>query len=157
SAACPQWPARGDRYRAAGSPRMTAVATQPRTPAGAPTPASRGAPSATVVCCVEAGPLETTTLWMVESLRRWGGRFAQAPVIAVTPRFGPSLRHSTLRKFDDLHVQYVRKNVARKYSWYNFLNKPLSLNVAEEHAKTDIMVWLDADVFVTGAPEAFDL
>jgi hypothetical protein len=113
--------------------------------------------SVTVVCCVESGPLETTTLLMIESLRRWGGRFSQVPVIAVTPRFGPALKRETLKRFEELHVRYIRRNAARKYSWYSFLNKPLALNVAEPHVATDTMVWLDADVFVTGAPEAFEL
>lgn len=136
---------------------MTAVAAQPLM---GHAPARQGAshtPSVTVVCCVEAGPLETTTLLMVESLRRWGGRFASIPVIAVTPRFGPPLKGSTRKRFEELQVRYIRRSAAKKYGWYNFLNKPLSLVVAEEFATTDTIVWLDADVFVTGAPEAFDL
>jgi len=125
----------------------------------APAPAARTerVPSVTVVCCVEAGPLETTTLYMIESLRRWGGRFAQVPVIAVTPRFGPGLKRSTHQKLNEMHVRHLRRPSTKKYAWYNFLNKPLSLNIAEEFATTETMVWLDADVFVTGAPEAFDL
>jgi hypothetical protein len=115
-------------------------------------------PSITVVCCVESGPLETTTLMMVRSLRRWGGRFAGAPVIAVTPRFGPPLRRSTRKGFDELNIRHVRgRRISGEYSWYSFLNKPLSLVTAEETISTDLVVWLDADVFVTGEPEAFDL
>jgi hypothetical protein len=79
------------------------------------------------------------------------------PVIAVTPRSGPPLRRSTLARFDAMKVQYVRKTLTEQYAWYAFLNKPLALVIAEEVAKTDIMVWLDSDIFITGAPEAFDL
>lgn len=47
----------------------------------------------TVVCCVEAGPLELMTVRMVESLRRFGGRFSRMDVFAVRPsiavRWGP--------------------------------------------------------------------
>ncbi len=137
---------------------MTAIASQLLgRPLRAPVGAGSRMPSVTVVCCVESGPLETTTLLMIESLRRWGGRFSEVPVIAVTPRFGPALKRETRRRFDELDVRYVRRNAARKYSWYSFLNKPLALTVAEPFVATDVIVWLDADVFVTAAPEAFDL
>ncbi len=117
-------------------------------------------PSLTVVCCVESGPLETTTVLMIESLRRWGGRFANVPVIAVTPRFGPGLSAKTRRRFAEMNVRHVRKTLggaSEKYRWYNFLNKPLSLVIAEAFVTTDLVAWLDADVFVTGSPEGFDL
>ena len=61
-----------------------------------------------VVCCVEAGPLELMTVRMVESLRRFGGRFSRMDVFAVTPRFGASLLRSTLRAFQALDVRYLR-------------------------------------------------
>ena len=51
----------------------------------------------TFVCCVESGSLESQTIRMVESLRRYGGKFANAPVIAVTPRFGAPLSKATLQ------------------------------------------------------------
>lgn len=42
--------------------------------------------SMTVVACVESGVLEPLTIRMVDSLRRFGGRFANTEVVAVTPR-----------------------------------------------------------------------
>jgi hypothetical protein len=120
-------------------------------------PRSQIAPSVSIVCCVESGPLETTTILMVQSLRRWGGRFAHCPVIAVTPRFGPPLMRSTHRALRELNVQYVRQTTPTPYPWYSFLNKPLSLITAERFTDSDSMVWLDADVFITGEPEVFDL
>jgi hypothetical protein len=97
------------------------------------------APSITVVCCVESGPLETSTVMMVQSLRRWGGRFADIPVIAVTPRFGPPLMRSTRQRFDELSVQHLRRRLSRKFGWYSFLNKPLALVGAEPMVKTDLI------------------
>lgn len=44
-------------------------------------------PQITFVCCVELGSLEAQTVRMIESLRRWGGQFANATVFAVTLRF----------------------------------------------------------------------
>jgi hypothetical protein len=138
---------------------MIATQTQSREKILPQQPVSRetGAPSITVVCCVESGPLETSTVMMVESLRRWGGRFADIPVIAVTPRFGPPLMRTTHRRFDELSVQHLRRRMSRQFGWYSFLNKPLALVGAEPMVKTDLILWLDADVFITGEPHAFEL
>ncbi|MBI1335757.1 MAG: hypothetical protein GC164_02210 [Phycisphaera sp.] len=114
-------------------------------------------PSLTIVTCVEAGPLEQGVVWMVESLRRFGGRFAQVPVIAVTPRLGPPLRRSTREAFDRLGVTYLRKTVKHPYRWYNFLNKPASLLAADTLVKNQHVAWLDADIFIAGQPDALEL
>jgi hypothetical protein len=39
----------------------------------------------TFVCCVESGSLESQTIHLVESLRRYGDKYSTAPIIAVTP------------------------------------------------------------------------
>ena len=81
-------------------------------------------PQITFICCVESGWLEDQTLRLIESLRRWGGRLANAPVIAVTPRFGPSLARQTHQAMDRLGVRYVRAAAKGDYAWFHFLNKP---------------------------------
>ncbi len=54
-------------------------------------PVTTPLPTATIVTCVEYGPLEQMVVRMVDSLRRWGGRLADAPVYAVKPRRGMPL------------------------------------------------------------------
>ena len=63
----------------------------------------------TFVCCVESGWLETQTIRLVESLRKFGGTFSQEPVIAVTPRFGPPLSKRTHAQFRELGVTHSPK------------------------------------------------
>jgi hypothetical protein len=58
------------------------------------------------VCCVESGALEGQTVRMVESLRRWGGQFANAPLVAVSPRLSSPLSRETHRAFERLQVEY---------------------------------------------------
>jgi len=106
----------------------------------------------TFVCCVEAGPLEAMTIRMIESLRRWGGQFASAPVLAVTPRLGPRLMKQTIDLFQDQNVRYVRFAGAERFSWNNFMNKPNALLIAEREADTDFIAWLDSDILVLGEP-----
>ena len=83
------------------------------------------------VCCVESGALENYTLRMIESLRKWGGKFRNAPIYAVTPRFGPPLSQNTKKAFTRLNVNHIRCNPQTNYSWLGFLNKPLALVAVE--------------------------
>ena len=105
------------------------------------------------VCCVESGALENYTLRMIESLRRWGGKFADAPVYAVTPRFGSPLSRHTKNALNSLSVNYIRCNPQTNYSWLGFLNKPLALVAVEERATSESICWLDSDVLILGEPE----
>jgi hypothetical protein len=89
---------------------------------------------------------------MVRSLRQHGGLFADSPVIAVTPRFGPPLSKKTLRAFEDLNVTYLRRSVKTEYPWFKFLNKPLAMVMAEEVIKTEAMGFLDSDLLIVDEP-----
>lgn len=113
--------------------------------------------SATFVICVEAGPLETQSLWAIESLRKWGGRFAECEVIAVTPRRGVPLQRETLHRFKEMGVNWISFAGSSKWSFYGPFNKPLALAAAEEISEADYMIWLDSDVFVVREPNEFIL
>ncbi len=107
----------------------------------------------TFVCCVESGSLEVQTVRMIESLRRWGGKFADAPIFAVNPRFGPPLAKKTSQLFERFGVEYIRYQPKRRYSWYPLINKPLALVAAEEHSTSEFISWLDSDILIVGEPE----
>jgi lipopolysaccharide biosynthesis glycosyltransferase len=106
----------------------------------------------TFVCIVESGPLEVQAIRMVSSLRRWGGQFANAPVLAVTPRFGPPIARSTAQAFEALQVQYIRSHEKSNYPWFPYLNKPACLVVAERHTDSEQIAYLDADLLIVGEP-----
>jgi len=114
-------------------------------------------PDITFVCCVESGWLETQTVRMVESLRRWGGAFADVPVVAVTPRFGPPLSSKTLRAFDHLGVEYLRFRAQNPYAWKSFLNKHYAMAAVEERCTTEFLGWLDSDLLILGEPDQLRL
>jgi hypothetical protein len=111
-------------------------------------------PSTTFVFCVESGHFEAQTLLAVECLRRFGGRLAQAPVLAVTPRMGPRLDRESLAQFARLGVRYIRRDYPSRYSWYPYMNKAFGALVADEEATTDQVIWLDSDVLVVREPTA---
>jgi hypothetical protein len=110
-------------------------------------------PSITFICCVESGWLEDQTVRMIESLRRWGGRLADAPVLAVTPRFGPPLARATHQALERLKARHVRAPARGDYAWFQFLNKPRALLAGEALATTETACWLDSDILVVGEPD----
>lgn len=111
-------------------------------------------PSITFVLCIEAGPLELQCLWLVESLRRWGGRFAGADVVAVIPRLGPPLTPRIRKALHrlDVRIESIRPN--HRQSWYANLNKATALAWAEQNLESEVIAWLDSDIFVIGEPRA---
>ncbi len=114
-------------------------------------------PNITFVCCVESGWLEAQTVRLVESLQRFGGRFANASIIAVTPRFGPPLSRTTRATLRAHNVQHLRRNTRDRYTWFNFFNKPLALLAAEPYIRTESIGWVDSDLLIVNEPEQLEL
>jgi hypothetical protein len=106
----------------------------------------------TFVCCIESGPLETMTLLLAESLRKWGGSFARCPLVAVTPRFGPPLGRATRQGLARFGVEHLKLGNRNKHSWFGFLNKPYAIAAVEERATTPLVAWIDSDILVMGEP-----
>ena len=114
-------------------------------------------PSITFITCIESGILEHEVLLMVETLRRFGGRFAHCPLIALTPReVIVPLKPSSRLALDRLGVQLVQQNVRHRYRWWNFMNKPTALILARPLIKTKYAVWIDGDILVARPPEELD-
>ena len=85
------------------------------------------------------------------SLRRWGGRLAEARVIAVKPRFGPRISSTTQAALERLDVEYLRIRRDDNFLWFPWLNKTAAVrHVAAFHP--DTIVWLDADILVLNEP-----
>lgn len=120
-------------------------------------PAASSPVDATFVLCVESGPLETQTVMAVESLRRWGGRFAECPVLAITPRRGAPLTRQTRSAFDRLGVSWHGFEARHDAGWYGPMNKPAALERADALATTDTVVWMDSDVIVIAEPSELEL
>ena len=106
----------------------------------------------TFVCCVESGFLESQTLIMIESLRRWGGKYKDLPILAITPRSAPPLSKLTNEKLSHFNVTHLSFDAKNIYSWKAFLNKHYSLAKAEEVCDTEFICWLDSDLLFLKEP-----
>ncbi len=110
----------------------------------------------TIYTCIESGRLEPEVVMMVRTLRAFGGRFANCPVLAIQPRSGPAIDHATRRALDALQVTYVHKPLTHHFDWLGFTCKPLAAEIADATAKTKNIAWLDGDIFVVREPSALD-
>jgi hypothetical protein len=119
--------------------------------------AAEPTPSITFITCIETGVLEHEVVLMVASLRRFGGRFAQCPILALTPReVIVPLRPETRKALDELGVTLVQRNIGHRYRWWNFMNKPTALVMVRPLIKTKYVVWIDGDILVARPPEELD-
>lgn len=109
----------------------------------------------TVVTCIESGNLEKEVFTMVRSLRLNGGRLSNAKVIAVTPRLGVPLSRGAVNTMTSLNIQHVTGIPRSGYTWNGFMNKPLTLLLAQKHIKTKHALWLDGDTIINKEPSLF--
>jgi len=114
-------------------------------------------PSMTAVVCVESGILEPLTIRMVDSLRRFGGRFADMEVIAVTPRTTPPLARETLQKFSDLDIHQIRIRPRNPYSWHHYMNKAEAIACVEQQVASEAIAWIDSDILFMSEPNGLAL
>jgi hypothetical protein len=106
----------------------------------------------TFICCVEAGGLEEQTVRMIDSLRRWGGRFSACPVVAVTPRRGVPISRRTRSELQRLGARYLFVTANERHAWFKFLNKPHALVAASPLIDTEQVCWVDSDMFFVREP-----
>jgi hypothetical protein len=114
-------------------------------------------PSMTGVVCIESGILEPLTLRMVDSLRRFGGRFADVEIVAVTPRASPPLARETLQRMSELGIRRIRIHPRNPYSWHHYMNKAEAIACVEEQVSTEAIAWIDSDIIFMGEPNGLSL
>ena len=111
--------------------------------------------STTICTCIEAGELETQVLLLAQSFRKFGGRWANVPVVAVKPRRGPALATATVSRLKQLDVQLVDRVLNDEAPWWNMANKAAITRYVEQHANTRYVTWMDGDMVVLREPEEF--
>lgn len=107
------------------------------------------------VFIVEHGDLEQKGIILGESLRRFFPNEEKYPIYSVRPRKGEEIKQETLKKFRDLHIEYIYKPI--NVLWHNlpFANEAYGASIIEEKLKDDaeILVYLDADIVCLKYPE----
>jgi hypothetical protein len=109
------------------------------------------------VCCVEAGRLEGEALLLCESLRRFGGRLAMAPIAAYSPRAGDAGADPTREGLDRLGVELVGDELNTEHAAHPIANKLYAGADAEQRFGEETIVVLDSDAVFLGEPNRLEL
>lgn len=102
--------------------------------------------------CVESGRLESETLLAVESLRRWGGAWAESPVYAFAPREGFDPGPETIERLEALDAHFVGERLVDRFEEYPTFNKVAVSAWAERELDHEVLVFTDSDTVFIGEP-----
>jgi hypothetical protein len=103
--------------------------------------------------CVEANRLEPQARLLCESIRTFGGRYGQAPILAVSPRPHLALGPEARARLEALGVTCIVEPLNETASSYGTINRIVAGAWAEAHASHPYLVLLDTDTLFVGEPD----
>jgi hypothetical protein len=109
------------------------------------------------IACIEAGNLENQALLLFRSIRKYGGRYSEAPIYSFQPRKGPPLNRQTYGVLSELVVEHINDVLNTQFDFYPIANKIFACARAEEMLREKILVFLDSDTIIVNEPKEFDL
>jgi lipopolysaccharide biosynthesis glycosyltransferase len=102
--------------------------------------------------CVEKGFLESQSLLLIRSLRKFGGGMKDAPVYCFSPRIWMPLEEKTIAEMEKLEVNYIDHNLNKLFPQFPRTNKIFVNAWAEENIDADFLVFLDSDTIFLNEP-----
>lgn len=102
--------------------------------------------------CVEANRLEPQALLLCESLRTFGGRYRNAPILAVSPRPHLALGRAARSRLEALGVAYVAEPLNETASAYGPINRIVAGAWAEQVSPSPYLVLVDTDTVWVSEP-----
>ena len=103
--------------------------------------------------CVEANRLEPQARLLCESLRIFGGRYRNAPVLAVSPRPHLALGAEARAHLEALGVTCVVEPLNETGNPYGTINRIAAGAWAEAFSSRPYLVLLDTDTLLVGEPD----
>ncbi|HEX6863642.1 MAG TPA: hypothetical protein VF414_12535 [Thermoanaerobaculia bacterium] len=103
--------------------------------------------------CVEANRLEPQARLLCESIRTFGGRYRNAPILAISPRPGLALGPEARAHLDRLGVTYAVEPLNETGSPYGTINRIVAGAWAETFSSRPYLVLLDTDTLFVGEPD----
>lgn len=113
--------------------------------------------SVAFIACLEAGNLENQALLLFRSIRKYGGRYREAPIYSFQPRKGPPLDTETYGALRELEVEHINEVLNTQFDFYPIANKIFACARAEEMFCEEILVFLDSDTLIVNEPGEFEL
>lgn len=102
--------------------------------------------------CVEANQLEQQALMLCASIRRFGGRYRNSPIVAVAPREHLWLSRESQQRLESMDVTYVALPLNATGSTYGTINRIVVGAWAEATLAQPYLVLLDTDTVFVSEP-----
>lgn len=113
-------------------------------------------PNCSFILSVEQGPLEAQAVLLVESLRRFGGAYANCPVYAISPRPARQIGAACAAALTALGAQTITLDLFPLNEAYGPIGRMAACAWAEQNLTSEVIVGLDDDLFFARPPD-FDL
>ncbi len=110
-------------------------------------------PDCSFVLSVEQGRLEAQAVLLVESLRRFGGAYANCPVYAISPRPARQMGASCAVTLTALGAQTMTLDLIPLNETYGTVARMAACAWAEQNLKSEIIVGLDDDLIFVRPPD----
>jgi hypothetical protein len=112
--------------------------------------------TAVFVLCIENNAIRGQALMLIDSIRTFGGRHADAEIVAVAPRPGLGVDKTTRDKLDALGAAYHEAPLNTACPDYGSANRVYAAAWAAETLTADTLVVLDSDTLFLAEPELLD-
>jgi hypothetical protein len=99
----------------------------------------------TFVLCIEDNAIRDQALLLCESIRAFGGRHRDAPILAVAPRPGLGVDSATCGRLEAMSVEYVEAPLNVVCPEYGSANRVFAAGWAEPRVDSEWIVVLDSD------------
>jgi glycosyltransferase involved in cell wall biosynthesis len=109
--------------------------------------------TACFVLCIENNGIRDQALLLCRSIRRFAGRYRDAPILAYAPRPGLGVDAATRRQLEALDVEYVDAPLNATCREYPPANRVFAGAHAETHSDADFLVVCDSDTVWLDEPE----
>lgn len=110
-------------------------------------------PNCSFILSIEQGKLESQAILLVESLRKFGGAYADCPVYAVSPRPSLQMSKSCHDILKTMGVQVIIEELLSPNESYGPIARLATCAWAEKNIPSDIIVSLDNDIFFADEPD----
>lgn len=110
-------------------------------------------PNVAFVVCIEGGVLETQALILIESIRRYAGRFNNCSIYALSPRAGHAISTAARKKLEQLNATYIDKILNTECEEYGSANRVAAAAYVERTYPHETLVILDSDTLFLREPD----
>lgn len=108
-----------------------------------------------IIICTERGELEKMSMLLVASIRKFGGSLKKVPIYSYQPRKGLGVNERTKKFFLKNDVTLISEILNIDHHDYPLANKIYASSHAERNIESEILVFLDSDIFFLDEPSEF--